>query len=45
MFKVCGVVVCIFLVLFCIFEIEKWKYNECKKVGHGTFYCLVEGSK
>lgn len=21
---------------------EAWKWGECKKVGHGTFYCLTK---
>jgi uncharacterized membrane protein YqjE len=20
---------------------EMYRFNECKKVGHGTFYCLI----
>jgi hypothetical protein len=22
------------------YEIEKYKYNDCKKVGHATMYCV-----
>jgi len=24
-----------------IFFYARWEYRECKKVGHGTFYCLT----
>lgn len=28
------------LILFSIISCERWKYNECKKVGHGAAYCI-----
>lgn len=24
-----------------VFIVERWRWNECRKVGHGVFYCLV----
>lgn len=28
--------------LFLCYSCEKWKYEECKKVGHGTLYCVIK---
>lgn len=35
-----GAVILIVGILFLVNSCEKWKYNECKKVGHGTAYYL-----
>lgn len=32
----------VLLILWAGFSIEKYKYDDCKKVGHGTFYCLMK---
>lgn len=37
----------LFLIIgFCIvFGSGTYKYNECKKVGHETFYCIITMGK
>lgn len=25
-----------------IFLVERWKWTECRQVGHGVLYCLVK---
>lgn len=35
----------IFGVFYGIFKIEQYKFRDCKKVGHTTFYCLLNAGK
>lgn len=30
----------VFFIFFCVIKWELYKYNDCKKVGHTTMYCL-----
>ncbi len=39
------VVLILALVLFVIVISERWKWRECRQVGHGFWYCLSEQSK
>lgn len=27
--------------LAAIFIVERWRWNECRQVGHGVLYCLT----
>jgi hypothetical protein len=37
-----GVVLVVFLVIGgCV----RWRWNECRKVGHGFLYCVLSASK
>lgn len=29
-------------IIYGIFSWERFKYGECKKVGHGTAYCILK---
>jgi len=40
-----AVVAIIVVVLFIGFEIEKYKFTDCKKVGHTTLYCIFNLGK
>lgn len=31
--------------LFAMFACERWKYRECRKVGHSVLYCLDQLGK
>lgn len=39
--KVLAVIVVAALVIFGIFEVGKFKWNECRMVGHSFTYCLI----
>lgn len=28
-----------------VFKIEQYRFNDCKKVGHETFYCILNMGK
>jgi len=44
--KISGIIILVALVLWAIIGWEVYKYKECKKVGHSTFYCVMTfGSK
>ncbi len=30
------------ILLAVMYACERWKYKECRSVGHGAFYCLTE---
>jgi hypothetical protein len=35
------VVIVIVVFLLLVGSCARWKFNECKKVGHSTLYCIV----
>lgn len=45
--KVIGTIMAIVIIaiFYGIFKFEQYKYNDCKKVGHGTFYCIFKIGK
>ena len=45
--KVTGTIIAIVIIAICygIFKLEQYKFRDCKKVGHGTFYCILNMGK
>lgn len=43
--KNCGVLVVIVLLLSMGVGCEVWRWRECRKVGHGAMYCILNVGK
>lgn len=35
----------IIIMLYGMFKFEQYKFNDCKKVGHATTYCILKLGK
>jgi len=33
---------CVVGILLCVWQVEKWNRDECRKVGRGALYCLAK---
>jgi hypothetical protein len=40
-----GILLIVGLFLFGSYSCEAYRFHECKKVGHGTFYCIMDIGK
>lgn len=44
-FQMFGIIGLVGLVIFAAVEWEKYKWHECRKVGHGFWYCVWHQGK
>lgn len=40
--KTVGAILLVVAVLFLVGSCTRWKWNECRKVGHGIAYCIIK---
>lgn len=39
---VASIITIIGLLIYAVYSWQVYRYHECKKVGHETFYCLMQ---
>lgn len=40
--KIIGIGLVLITALSATYLVERWRWNECRKVEHGVLYCLVK---